>query len=230
MAFILVVEDEAAIRRGLTEVLEAKGHQVATAGNGIDGLQQATRSDRRPDLVLLDVMLPGMGGFEVLRAIRSQAPTLPVIMLTAKSQEVDKVQGFDLGVDDYVTKPFSVLELLGRVSAVLRRTRGAPADDPVGVLAIGAAIVDFDRMLLCRDGLNRELAAKGFDLLKCLVRHKGGVVNRDIIMDEVWGQDSLLNTRTIDNYIVKLRQLLEPDPLNPRHLHTVHGAGYRLEL
>ncbi len=229
MAQILVVEDEAAIRRGLVEVLEAKGHRVQAAVTGPEGLHLAL-APSRPDLVLLDVMLPEMSGFDVLRAIRAKAPALPVIIVTAKGQEVDKVMGFELGVDDYVTKPFSVLELLGRVGAVLRRASGLPGDDPSGVLTIGMAIVDFDRLILSRDGVARELATKGFDLLRCLLRHKGKVVSRDAIMDEVWGQDSMLNTRTIDNYIVKLRQLIEPDPNNPCHLHTVHGAGYRLEL
>lgn len=229
MAYILVVEDEVAIRRGLAEVLEAKGHRVQTAASGSEGLALAL-APHKPDLVLLDVMMPGMSGFDVLRSIRAQSPALPVIMVTAKGQEVDKVMGFELGVDDYVTKPFSVLELLGRVGAVLRRASGLPPDDPTGVLNIGMAIVDFDRLILSRDGVSRELATKGFDLLKCLVRHKGKVVSRDAIMDEVWGQDSMLNTRTIDNYIVKLRQVIEPDPNNPCHLHTVHGAGYRLEI
>ncbi len=230
MAKILVVEDEAAIRRGLIEVLEAKGHEVDTAATGTDGLTKATDRDRLPDLVLLDVMLPGMGGFDVLRRIRDVAPGLPVIMLTAKGQEVDRVRGFELGVDDYVVKPFSVMELLGRVGAVLRRSNGPAAVEPDLVVEIGLATVDFDRMILSRDGSQRELAAKGFDLLRCLLRHKGKVVSRDTIMDEVWGQDAVLNTRTIDNYVVKLRQLVEPDPNNPEHLHTVHGAGYRLDL
>lgn len=229
MAKILVVEDEATIRRGLVEVLEAKGHEVLTAATGPDGLARATHREGPPDLVLLDVMLPGMSGFDVLRRIRDVAPGLPVIMLTAKGQEVDRVRGFELGVDDYVVKPFSVLELLGRVGAVLRRSNGAAVAEPEQVLTIGLATVDFDRMVLTRDGLGRELAAKGFDLLRCLVRHKGKVVSRDTIMDEVWGADAVLNTRTIDNYIVKLRQLVEPDPNSPRHLHTVHGAGYRLD-
>ncbi|MBM3269463.1 MAG: response regulator transcription factor [Candidatus Sericytochromatia bacterium] len=230
MAKILVVEDEAAIRRGLVEVLEAKGHEVDTAATGTDGLAKATDRERVPDLVLLDVMLPGMGGFDVLRRIRDVAPGLPIIMLTAKGQEVDRVRGFELGVDDYVVKPFSVMELLGRVAAVLRRSNGPAAIEPELVVAIGLATVDFDRMTLVREGASRELAAKGFDLLRCLLRHKGKVVSRDTIMDEVWGQDSVLNTRTIDNYVVKIRQLVEPDPNNPRHLHTVHGAGYRLDL
>lgn len=230
MAKILVVEDEAAIRRGLVEVLESRGHQVDTAVTGPEGLSKATNREARPDLVLLDVMLPGMTGFDVLRRIRDVAPGLPVIILTAKGQEIDRVRGFELGVDDYVVKPFSVLELLGRVGAVLRRANGAAAAEPEMVVNIGLATVDFDRMVLTREGQTRELAAKGFELLRCLLRHKGKVVSRDTIMDEVWGADAVLNTRTIDNYVVKLRQLVEPDPNNPRHLHTVHGAGYRLDL
>ena len=230
MGRILVVEDEAAIRRGLVEVLESKGHQVDTAVTGPDGLAKATDREAMPDLVLLDIMLPGMTGFDVLRRIRDVAPGLPVIILTAKGQEPDRVRGFELGVDDYVVKPFSVLELLGRVGAVLRRTNGITAAEPELVVTIGLATVDFDRMVLTRDGRERDLAAKGFDLLRCLMRHKGKVVSRDTIMDEVWGADAVLNTRTIDNYVVKLRQLVEPDPNNPQHLHTVHGAGYRLDM
>lgn len=230
MGRILVVEDEAAIRRGLVEVLESKGHHVDTAISGPEGLSKATNRDAMPDLVLLDIMLPGMTGFDVLRRIRDVAPALPVIILTAKGQELDRVRGFELGVDDYVVKPFSILELLGRVGAVLRRTNGATAAEPELVVSIGLATVDFDRMVLTRDGRERDLAAKGFDLLRCLMRHKGRVVSRDTIMDEVWGADAVLNTRTIDNYVVKLRQLVEPDPNNPKHLHTVHGAGYRLDM
>lgn len=230
MGTILVIEDEASIRRGIVEVLESKGHRVITAASGPEGLARATDKADRPDLVLLDVMLPGMNGFDVLKRIRDAHRGLPVIMVTAKGQEVDRVLGFELGVDDYVVKPFSVLELLGRVGAVLRRAGAAAAAEPGEAILVGAAEVDFDRMILLREGDERELSSKGFDLLRCLVRHRGKVVSRDTIMDEVWGRDSVLNSRTIDNYIVKLRQLVEPDPNLPKHLHTVHGAGYRLDL
>ncbi|MBI6545953.1 MAG: response regulator transcription factor [Cyanobacteria bacterium NC_groundwater_1444_Ag_S-0.65um_54_12] len=229
--YILVIEDEAAIRRGLVEVLEAKGYRVVAVSSGLEGLSLAIDPMEPPQLVLLDLMLPGISGAEILQEIRRCAPQLPVIIITAKGQERDKVLGFELGADDYVTKPFSILELLGRVSAVLRRTNGVlDRAVSVGLVIIGLATVDFDQMVLLRDGIARELSVKGFELLHCLLRHRGKVVSRDTLMDEVWGQEAILNSRTIDNYIVKLRQLIEPDPNDPHYLHTVHGAGYRLIL
>ncbi|MEB3237998.1 MAG: response regulator transcription factor [Candidatus Sericytochromatia bacterium] len=230
MATIVVVEDEWAIRTGLVELLEGQGHRVVAAATGPDGLACATAPGARPDLVLLDVMLPGLNGFEVLKGIRSQAPGLPVIMVTAKGQEADRVAGFALEADDYVVKPFSPLELLGRIQAVLRRSQPAqPQPAEPTSLHIGIATVHFDRMELERDGQIQNVPVRALELLRCLWRHRGTVVSRDLLMDEVWGREAVRNTRTIDNYIVKLRQWIEPDPLVPATLHTVHGAGYRLD-
>ena len=231
MATIVVVEDETAIRNGLVELLEGQGHRVVAAATGPDGLACATAPGARPDLVLLDIMLPGMNGFEVLKGIRQASPLLPVILVTAKGQESDRVAGFALEADDYVVKPFSPLELLGRVQAVLRRTMGSPpSSPPPESLTIGMARISFDRMELEREGKVQAVPARAIELLRCLWRHRGTVVSRDVLMDEVWGRDAVRNSRTIDNYIVRLRQWIEPDPLQPRHLHTVHGSGYRLDV
>lgn len=231
MATIVVVEDEWAIRQGLIELLEGQGHRVVAATTGPEGLSCATAPGAPPDLVLLDVMLPGMNGFEVLRGIRARLPGLPVIMVTAKGQEADRVAGFTYEADDYVVKPFSPLELLGRIQAVLRRTQGPLPTVPLqGPFRLGSALIDFDRMELQRDGQRQPVPARALELLKCLWRHRGSVVSRELLMDEVWGREAVRNTRTIDNYVVKLRQWIEPEPLSPLYLHTVHGLGYRLDV
>lgn len=225
-ARILVVEDEAPVLQGLSDLLRAKGYAVLTAMTGPEGLLKAT--DASPDLVLLDVMLPGMSGFEVLRTLRGRGSRVPVVMLTAKGAEVDKVLGFELGVDDYVTKPFSILELLGRIGAVLRRASEArPVErEP---RCIGRAEVDFAREEVRRDGEVVSLPPRAIEVLHVLARAEGRNVSRDQLIDEVWGKDQWVNPRTIDNLVVKLRQAIEADPGEPEVLLTVHGKGYRLK-
>jgi DNA-binding response OmpR family regulator len=222
-ARILVVEDEIDVRQGLEDLLRAKGYEVLTAATGPEGLTKAASA--RPDLVVLDVMLPGLSGFDVLRTLRAEGHLVPVLMLTAKGAEMDRVLGFELGVDDYVTKPFSILELLGRVQALLRRARpAAPTSAP---LAFGDLEVDFDRLELRRAGQRLEVPERAVEVLGVLARADGRVVSRDQLLDEVWGRDQVVNTRTIDNLVVKLRQAIEHNPDAPRHLLTVHGRGYR---
>jgi DNA-binding response OmpR family regulator len=229
-ARILVVEDEAPVRRGLVDLLAAQGHTVIAAETGPEGLVKAREA--RPELILLDVMLPGMDGFAVLRALRADGLDAPVLMLTARGAELDKVTGFALGVDDYVTKPFSMLELLGRVGALLRRA-GATAK-PVAAgperLVLGAVDVDLRRHAATRAGAPLELPAKAFGVLAALARADGAPVSRDALLDEVWGQDHAANPRTVDNLVVRLRQAIEPDPASPAYLVTVHGKGYRLVM
>lgn len=229
-ARILIVEDEPLMRDGLRELFAGQGFTVLEATTGPEGLVKAR--DARPDLVVLDGMLPGLSGFDVLRALRAEGRATPVVMLTARGTELDKVTGFQLGVDDYVTKPFSVLELLGRVQAVLRRTRGSaplPAA-PAGParLAIGRAEADFERLELRREGALVDLPARAVELLRALAAHDGRILSRDALIDQVWGPDHDIQGRRVDNLVVLLRQAIEPDPASPVHLLTVHGRGYKL--
>jgi DNA-binding response OmpR family regulator len=222
---ILVVEDEAPVRAGLIDLLQAKGFEVLAAETGPEGLLKAREG--RPDLLLLDVMLPGISGYDVLRKLRAEGLTTPVIMVTAKGAEIDKVLAFELGVDDYITKPFSILELLGRIQAVLRRATPA-APRAMAPLTLGHVSIDFERFELRRSGRRIDLPARALELLAVLARAGGRIVSRNDLLDEVWGIDQVVNPRTVDNLVVKLRQAIEIDPDQPHHLLTVHGRGYRL--
>ncbi|MDB5101935.1 MAG: DNA-binding response regulator [Cyanobacteria bacterium RYN_339] len=221
---ILIVEDEAPVRAGLVDLLTAKGYEVLAAETGPEGLAKARAA--QPDLVLLDVMLPGASGYDVLRTLRAEGHTLPVIMVTAKGAELDKVLGFELGVDDYVTKPFSILELMGRIQAVLRRA--APATPrALAAMTLGVVTVDFQRLELRRAGKRVDVPTRAIEVLAALLRADGRIVSRDALLDAVWGRDQVVNPRTVDNLVVKLRQAIEVDPDRPHHLLTVHGRGYR---
>lgn len=222
---VLVAEDEAPMRRGIVILLQAKGYEVIEAATGPEALVKARQA--RPDLIVLDVMLPGQTGFEVLQVLRAEGAQTPVLMLTAKGTESDKVLGFTLGVDDYVTKPFSTLELLGRIEAVLRRCQAARPAGP-DALSVGVAEIDFARFAVHRAGQPVDLPPRAVEILGVLARANGRVVGRDDLLDEVWGGDAV-NPRTLDNMIVKLRQAIEPVPDAPRHLVTVRGRGYRLD-
>ena len=221
---VLVVEDDPTLRMGLRATLRSAGYQVLVASTGTEGRDMAL--SERPDLVLLDVMLPGMNGFEILRDLRQHDPSLPIIMLTAKGEEQDKVQGLRLGADDYVVKPFGIAELLARVDANLRRNR--LAESATEVLAVGVAKFDFRSHEAQRDGQPVEFTALEARLLRYLVRHEGMVLSRQQILDAVWGSDYYGTDRTVDNFINRLRTKLEPDPRHPQYLVTVRGAGYRL--
>jgi len=226
MARILLVEDELQMQRGLRDNLEFEGYDVVTAGTGPDGLQQLLAGPF--DMVILDVMLPGMSGFDVLRTARQKGVRTPVIMLTARGEEIDKVLGLELGADDYLTKPFSLRELLARVKAVLRRAEGTHAPAAGGKAVIGLLEVDFDAHTASRDGAETPLTSKEFDVLRYLWEHRGQAVSRDALLESVWGYDEQISTRTVDNFMLKLRQKLERDPANPRHIITLHGTGYKL--
>ena len=223
MPRILVIEDEPQMLIGLRDNLELEGYEVATAADGEDGLTKA--SSIHPDLVILDITLPRKNGFEVCRELRTRAISTPVVMLTARTHETDKVLGLELGADDYVTKPFSITELLARVRAVLRRTASRPAAPET--CTIGDVDIDF-RIHQARRGSRRvEFTAREFDLLRYFVTHKGEVVTRDQLLNHVWGYEEFPTTRTVDNFVAKLRQKLEPSPREPEHILTVHGAGYK---
>jgi DNA-binding response OmpR family regulator len=226
---ILVVEDDASIRMGLEDTLRAKGYEVEVVGRGSEGADKATAG--RYDLVILDVMLPDIDGFEVCRRIRGArgpARSVPVIMLSARGAELDRVRGLELGADDYVTKPFSLMELLARVASVLRRAHGEPSE-PIG-LAFGNLAIDLVGQVATRAGVRFELPSRAFAILKVFAKRPGEVVSRDTLLDEAWGYEDYPNTRTVDNHLVKLRRALEDEAEKPRWLVTIHGAGYKLDV
>ncbi len=220
---ILVVEDEPNMVNGLRDNFEYEGYQVLTAMDGAEGLERALNES--PDVVVLDVMMPKMSGLEVCKQLRAKRPSLPIIMLTARGQEVDKVVGLELGADDYVTKPFSIRELLARVKAVLRRSTALPKDQER--YSFSDVEVDLRRCSVKRSAKGIELSSKEFELLKYFICHSGETLSRDKLLEDVWGYDNYPTTRTVDTHIVRLRQKLEPDPEQPRFFLTVHGIGYR---
>src|SRR6188474_159697 len=220
---ILVIEDEPQMRLGLRDNLELEGYEVETAADGDEGLQKA--NSFTPDLVILDVMLPKKNGFDVCRDLRSRSISTPIVMLTARSAETDKVLGLELGADDYVTKPFSISELLARVRAVMRRAGGPRSG--LETCRIGDIEINFRTHQAHRAGQRIDFTAREFDLLRYLVAHTGQVVTREQILNQVWGYEESPTTRTIDNFVAKLRQKIETAPHEPEHILTVHGAGYK---
>ena len=225
MTRVLVVEDEESISDPLSYLLKQEGFEVVVAGTGIEALAEFDRGGA--DIVLLDLMLPGLSGTEVCRALRLKS-SVPVIMLTARDSEIDKVVGLELGADDYVTKPFSSRELVARVRAVLRR--GAePEDVAPAALQAGPVRMDVDRHVVTVDGGAVQLPLKEFELLELLLRNAGRVLTRGQLIDRVWGADYVGDTKTLDVHVKRLRAKVEPDPANPRHLVTVRGLGYKFE-
>jgi DNA-binding response OmpR family regulator len=220
---ILIVEDDAALVRGLTLNLEIEGYRVLAARDAESAL--TILAGQRPDLIILDVMLPRMSGFELCRTLRESDTHTPIVMLTARGEELDRVLGLELGADDYVTKPFSVRELLARIKAVLRRSQSASSEPDS--CAFGAAIVDFGRLEAQLHGSAIHLAPKEFGLLRFLVANEGRPISRSELLDQVWGYDAPLTTRTVDSHIASLRGKLEVDPARPAHILTVHGVGYK---
>ncbi len=220
---ILVVEDESALRKILKDDLELEGYQVLIAHDGEEGLRMALES--KPDLVLLDVMMPKLSGWDVCRQLKAKQPALPIIMLTAKGQETDKVTGFDLGVDDYVTKPFSVMELVGRVKAVLRRSK--PSKVSLTHVAFGDVTVNFEKFEAKKGVKLFKLSAREFKILKVLMEHQGKVVSREEILNEAWGYVQMPESRTVDTHILALRRKLEGPSKKGEYIVTVHGAGYK---
>ena len=224
MKRVLVVEDDAAILRGLTDNLEAESYVVLTAKDGEAGY--AILEKEEPDLVILDLMLPKLSGYEICQRARSEGMTVPILMLTAKGTESDRVLGLDLGADDYVTKPFSVRELLARVRALLRR--GQSADAVPDKLEFDDVVVDFKSFEARKGGEVIKLTRKEFGTLRFLAGRRGEVVRRDELLREVWNYKRYPTTRTVDNHVASLRSKIEKDPSDPRHLLTVHGVGYKL--
>ena len=221
---ILIIEDEENLVKGLKLNLADEGYEVDWASNGSEGLRKALKE--KPDLIILDIMLPEMDGLEVCRELRQKNIGIPILMLTAKGEEIDKVVGLEIGADDYITKPFSVRELLARIKAHLRR-----ADRKVNTLnrmySFGDVEIDFAHFKARRKGKELDLTSIEMEILKYLIEHRGEVVTRDDLLDKIWGYDSYPTTRTIDNHILKLRKKIEEDPAHPQYILSVYGGGYR---
>ncbi len=222
VASILVVEDNAQLAYGLRNNLEIDGHEVEVAADGRTGLEAVRR--REHQLVILDLMLPEIDGYRVLRTMRDEDIDVPVLILSAKGAEAEKVMGFRLGADDYVTKPFGILELLARVGALLRRAKKEPAPD---VERFGDVSIEVEHRTVHKAGEEVSLTPKEFDLLLALVRRRGEVASRVALMREVWGHRAAIASRTVDTHVAQLRRKLEDEPSEPRHILTVHRAGYR---
>lgn len=220
---LLVVDDEKAMANSIRDNLEYEGYQADSAYGGREALDSLLKD--KYSLVVLDVMMPDLDGFAVLSELRKSNDNTPVIFLTARSAEADKLRGLGLGADDYVVKPFSILELVARVKAVLNRT--SPGANLIS-LKLGHTSIDLSRLMVNAHGTEEELGRYEADILRLLASEPGRVFSRDEILDQVWGMEAFPSNRTIDNYIVKLRQKIEPDPKKPRHLFSVYGKGYKL--
>jgi DNA-binding response OmpR family regulator len=223
MATILVIEDDLKILRGLEMNLKFEGYTVLSATEGYEGLKKAM--EEPADLLLLDLMLPGLSGYDICRKVRERKPGLPIVMLTAKGQEIDKVAGLDLGADDYVTKPFGVSELMARIRALLRRCEAKGKD--LERYSFGNVTLDFKKYQAEVEGKEVELSAREFDLLRYLIEHAGEAVHRSELLDKVWGYEATPTTRTVDSFVLDLRKKLEADPSHPEHILTVRGVGYK---
>ena len=226
MKRILVVEDEPGIALGLEDDLKIEGYEVEVVGDGITALRRAREAAF--DLIVLDVMLPGKDGFDVCRELRRAGQRTPILMLTAKAQEAEKVLGLELGADDYMTKPFGTRELRARIKALLRRAGGEPQDAPKSY-CFGDIEVDFRRGELRRGGAAVDVTPLEFKLLDVFIRARGRVLSRDQLMDAAWGHGTFASARVVDNHIANLRKKIEPDPAQPRYLRNVRGLGYRFD-
>ncbi|MFC2081080.1 response regulator transcription factor [Bacteroidota bacterium] len=222
---ILIIEDDVSILRGLKDNLTFEGYEVRTASDGINGLQVAL--DEQIDLLLLDLMLPGMNGYEVCRRLKNEKPELPVIMITAKGTEMDKIAGLDIGADDYLTKPFSIPELLARIRAVLRRSK--PDQNNLEEYSFGKVTLNFRKFQAYVNDEEIKLSSKEYAIMRYLIKHEGEVVQRHELLNEVWGYDAIPDTRTVDNFILELRKKLEETPSNPKYIISIRGVGYRFK-
>ncbi len=223
MKSILIIEDDISILRGLKDNLEYEGYKVTTVTDGKKGLILAL--EKSFDLLLLDIMLPGLNGYEICRKVRNENPGLPIIMLTARGSEMDKVSGLDLGADDYITKPFSLPELLARIRVALRRTK--EESNIPEIYSFGNIRLDFKKLQAYAGDKEIFLSAREFSLIQYLISHEGEAVHRHDLLNEVWGYEAMPTTRTVDNFILDLRKKLEEDPSKPKHILSVRGVGYR---
>jgi len=221
---VLIIEDEEDLIKGLKLNLIDEGYEVDSALNGVEGLLKVIQET--PDLIILDIMLPDKDGLEVCRELRQKNISIPIIMLTAKGEEIDKVVGLEIGADDYITKPFSVRELLARIKAQLRRAERDEKAVPQ-IYSFGDIEIDFAQFEVRRKGKELDLTSLEMEILKYFIAHRGEVVARDDFLDKIWGYESYPTTRTIDNHILKLRKKIEEDPSHPRYILSVYGGGYR---
>jgi two-component system alkaline phosphatase synthesis response regulator PhoP len=221
---ILIIEDEEDLVKGLKLNLDDEGYDVSWAFDGEEGLRKAL--EESPDLIILDIMLPKMNGLDVCRELRQKNVGVPVVMLTAKGEEIDKVVGLEIGADDYLTKPFSIRELLARIKAHLRREKREGIKVP-NVYAFGDVEIDFAHFKIRRKGKERDITSLECEILKYFIAHKGEVVTRDMLLDKIWGYEKFPTTRTIDNHILKLRKKIEENPSHPTFILSVYGEGYR---
>ena len=220
---ILIIEDDISILRGLKDNLSFEGYSVLSSADGQEGLQIAL--EKHVNLLLLDIMLPGINGYEICRRLKKEKPELPIIMITARGSEMDKVGGLDLGADDYLTKPFSIPELLARIRAVLRRS--TPDQNEIEKYSFGEITLNFKKFQAFVKDKEIKLSSREFALMKYFIQHEGEVIHRHELLNEVWGYDVTPTTRTVDNYILDLRKKLEEDPSNPKHILSVRGVGYK---
>ncbi|PHS34714.1 MAG: DNA-binding response regulator [Sulfurovum sp.] len=220
---ILVIEDDMSILIGLKDNLESEGYLVSTSTNGVEGLKMAIENE--VDLLILDVMLPGMNGFEICKKIKIKRPLLPVLMLTARSSEIDKIAGLDYGADDYMSKPFSIAELLARIRAILRRTY--PSIKKLERYTFGKVSIDFKKMEAQFNGGKLHFSRKEFAILNYLIQHEGEVIHRHDLLNNVWGYNKIPTTRTVDNFILDIRKKIEEVPSQPKHIVSISGVGYR---
>jgi len=220
---ILIIEDDVSILRGLKDNLTFEGYQVHTSMDGQEGLKLAL--NKHFDMLLLDIMLPGLNGYEICRRLKKEKPQLPVIMITARGSEMDTVAGLDVGADDYISKPFSIPELLARVRAVLRRS--STEEQEIETFSFGNVSLNFKKFRATVNNEQTELSSKEFAIMKYLIEHEQEVIHRHDLLEKVWGFEVTPTTRTVDNYILELRKKLEIDPSNPKHIITIRGAGYK---
>ncbi|MCX6135419.1 MAG: response regulator transcription factor [Ignavibacteriales bacterium] len=225
MSHILVVEDEREMLRGLRDNLEFENYHVDAATDGETALKKII--DGSYDLIILDVMLPRLSGLDVCKRARQQGISTPIIMLTARGEEIDKVLGLELGADDYITKPFGVRELMARIKAVIRRAEGVMGAPPERMV-VDTLVLDFTSYTATRDNRPLNLSPREYEIMKYLWLHRNKAVSRDELLTQVWGYDDSISTRTVDNFMLKLRQKIEKDPGSPRHIITIHGIGYKL--
>jgi DNA-binding response OmpR family regulator len=224
---VLIAEDDPHIRAGLTEILAAEGYTVQAAADGAEALMSF--AGQRPDFVILDIMMPLVDGYEVCRRIRRTDPDVPIVFLSARSEEIDRVLGLELGADDFINKPFGVREIVARIRAVTRRCLRTARSDENQPFELGPLTVLPAELRAEREGQTVDLSLRDVQILRLLLRERGRVVDRDQFFRECWGYDHLPNSRTLDQHISKLRKRIEPDPRNPSIIRTVHGVGYRFE-
>ncbi|HRI45874.1 MAG TPA: response regulator transcription factor [Ignavibacteriaceae bacterium] len=225
MKKVLIIEDDAAIRIALEDYLSSENYSVESIDNGAFGVEKIIRF--KPDLIILDLMLPGMNGIDICKEVRIRNIKTPIIMLTSKSDEADKVIGLELGADDYITKPFSLRELSARIKAVLRRATEVSTSPTL--ISFGDITINPDKMEVLKKKKEVPISATEFKLLMFFINHEGEVISREKVLDEVWGYESFPSTRTVDNFILSLRKLIEKDPSTPKHIVTVHKIGYKFK-